>query len=220
MMMKQIVIVFAYGLLSVLVTVFVNRSVHLFMIWNLLLSFFVFLLAYGLKSDWMKSKSNLIFGIYGVVWMFFLPNTFYFMTDILHVTSYDFYVQDGYMSIAFNEDLKMYVALFHLLIGMVISLYYGCYSVFAFKDELVTRYSVNIPYMFFGTVAVLSSIGIVIGRFFRLNSWDILRPFKLLATVFVNWNLFMTCLVGILFIVHVLLFIGYQNLVKGDSYNG
>jgi uncharacterized membrane protein len=220
MIFKQIAIVFAYGLLSIVVTIFVNKSVHLFMIWNLLLSFFVFLLAYGLKSDWVQSKSNLLFIIYGFVWLFFLPNTFYFMTDILHVTTYNFYVQDGYMSIAFIEDLKMYVALFHLLIGMAISLYYGCYSVFAFKDELVSRYRISISNVFFGVVAFLSSVGIVIGRFFRLNSWDILRPFKLLSTVIDNWNLFTTTLVGILFVVHIVLLVGYNALVEGGGKNG
>jgi uncharacterized membrane protein len=142
------------------------------------------------------------------------------MTDILHVTTYNFYVQDGYMSIAFIEDLKMYVALFHLLIGMAISLYYGCYSVFAFKDELVSRYRISISNVFFGVVAFLSSVGIVIGRFFRLNSWDILRPFKLLSTVIDNWNLFTTTLVGILFVVHIVLLVGYNALVEGGGKNG
>jgi uncharacterized membrane protein len=96
-------------------------------------------------------------------WLAFFPNAPYVFTDLIHLTR-RFYLQ-------FWVDLALIlvVALTGLVLGFV-SLY--------LMQSVVTRILGRAAsWLFVGGVAALSGFGIYLGRFLRLNSWDlILRP--------------------------------------------
>lgn len=94
-----------------------------------------------------------------ILWLLFLPNAFYIVTDLIHV---------GRIRIVpdmFDIVLVFSGALSGLILGMV--------SVFKIEEILEKFYSkklVNFMIMF---SILFASFGVYIGRFLRFNSWDI-----------------------------------------------
>lgn len=138
-----------------------DSSRYLFLIWNLTLAAIPLLLSAWLvkgvqKNGWLKPKQLIL----SALWLFFLPNSFYIVTDFIHLRE-TFEVSllfDGLMILAF------------VLSGLAM----GFASVFLVHKQLKLRLS---PARAGGVVLgvfLLSSFAIYLGRFSRWNTWDIL----------------------------------------------
>ncbi|MGV3327993.1 DUF1361 domain-containing protein [Streptococcus suis] len=117
------------------------------------------------------SKNGLIKFITAVLWLFFYPNTFYMVTDIVHMHFANTVLWQRESMILF----MLYVSsIFFGVMSGVESLRL-IFSAFAIKSYLLRL-------VLIGGLFFLSSFAIHIGRYARLNSWDIFtRP-----TVVVN----------------------------------
>ncbi|HEM6034544.1 TPA: DUF1361 domain-containing protein [Streptococcus suis] len=117
------------------------------------------------------SKNGLIKFITAVLWLFFYPNTFYMVTDIVHMHFANTVLWQRESMILF----MLYVSsIFFGVMSCVESLRL-IFSAFAIKSYLLRL-------VLIGGLSFLSSFAIHIGRYARLNSWDIFtRP-----TVVVN----------------------------------
>ncbi|MDR1795625.1 MAG: DUF1361 domain-containing protein [Erysipelotrichaceae bacterium] len=178
-----------------MVTVYFTGAFR-FMIWNVFLAMaaldlsvlFVFL-----KNR--KAPLLLLLAIFGV-WLLFYPNTFYMITDLMHMDW-----------IALHIDLRIlrHLALFLILVaGVFLGVRLGICSVHLMKFGLfstpVTREA------FVLGLSALSSVGIYLGRFLRFNSWDLFtNPILVLQS----------CLevINLSFLVFVFGFSGIQVLV-------
>lgn len=211
----QAVVFFGYFIVSSLITVMItNDLIHLFMVWNLFLGLLVFSIAYFSNNQILQKQHPIVFILYLLIWLIMLPNMFYFITDLLHLTSYDFYVNVGYMSFTFKQDIAMYMALFNLFTGALISLYYGYQSIEMVYQALEHK-AININYIIFVILlSMLSSIGIVIGRFLRFNSWEILKFWKIMGSLFNQWNLFYTQFVMLFFLLHLFIILGFRYITS------
>jgi uncharacterized membrane protein len=103
---------------------------------------------------------------FGGAWLLFFPNAPYIFTDIVHLTRY-------YSVNHFWVDLVL--VLINAMTGLII----GFVSLYLMQSAVNRMAGKVASWMFIGAVAALSSLGICLGRFLRLNSWDIIMPWKM-----------------------------------------
>ncbi|CAN5645284.1 hypothetical protein BH23PAT1_BH23PAT1_3990 [soil metagenome] len=132
-----------------------------FLIWNLILAWlpllFAWLLVKRLKTNrWRQPMSIFL----GVLWLGFLPNSFYLVSDLihLHVTGEVNVLYDAVMftSFIFNG----YVA--------------GFMSLYLVHGALLKRFSYHAVNLIVGGVLLACSYAIYLGRVLRWNTWDVL----------------------------------------------
>ena len=141
-----------------------------FLAWNLLLAWVPFVLALALY-DWDRKRRPAPFLLaLAALWLLFLPNAPYIVTDFIHVGEVPgaplWY--DAAMTAAFAGT------------GLVLGL-----GSLLLVQGVVARHSGRlVGWLMIGPVLALCSAGIVIGRFQRLNSWDaVTDPGRLLGIV-------------------------------------
>jgi uncharacterized membrane protein len=136
---------------------------HLNLVWNLFLAWIPFFLAYtGYALSWKRPLLYVIVPIFAFLWLIFLPNAPYLLTDLQHLNQ-------GVTDVPLWYDvlLMIWFSWTGMLLG-VISLY--------LMHEIVRRaFGRAIGWGFVFIVAGLSSLGVYLGRFQRWNSWDLLQ---------------------------------------------
>jgi uncharacterized membrane protein len=145
--------------------IWMHETHYAFLIWNLFLAwvpmFFALLAREHQKED---ANPRWRFLAFGGAWLLFFPNAPYIFTDIIHLTRFYSHFWIDLMLILIN-------ALTGLVIGFV-SLYIMQSVVRRMAGELAS-------WIFIAAVTALSGFGICLGRFLRLNSWDIIAPGKM-----------------------------------------
>lgn len=151
-------------------------SHYAFLIWNLFLAWMPMIFAL-LAREHQNDHTNpgWRFLAFGVAWLLFFPNAPYIFTDIVHLKLYYSQFWTDLMLILIN-------ALTGLIVGFV-SLYLMQTAVRRIAGELAS-------WLFIAAVAVLSGFGIFIGRFLRLNSWDVVAPGKMFHLIGSSANMF------------------------------
>ena len=150
----------AFLLLAVRV-VATDSTRYLFLVWNLLLGLFpLFVLV--LHSIYLKKHSWQSLGSLLLVFIFiaFLPNSFYIMTDYTHLR--------GASEINVNYDILMINAF--VFAGLI----WGYCATSQFHRELRMRLPEMQSTIIMGLIFLAISFAIYLGRFVRWNSWDIL----------------------------------------------
>ena len=143
-------------------------------VWNLFLAFIPLILSFWLYLR-SNSKRHLLWWLIFVIFILFLPNASYLLTDIIHLIEA---IRAGY-SIWITTLIFIPLHLLAIAIGWeayVISLINQSFYLrkqgknrFVFTSELITH--------------ALSAVGIYLGRFRRFNSWDLItKPDILLAS--------------------------------------
>jgi uncharacterized membrane protein len=142
---------------------------YAFLIWNLFLAWMPMLFAL-LAREHQKEDVNpgWRFLAFAGAWLLFFPNAPYIFTDIIHLTRF-------YSHFWVDLMLILISALTGLVIGFV-SLYLMQSAVRRMAGELMS-------WLFIVVVALLSGFGICLGRFLRLNSWDVVAPGKMVHTI-------------------------------------
>lgn len=139
--------------------------------WNLLLAWLALLIALWLERTLHRSLWSSWYALFlTLLWLVFLPNTFYMITDFIHIQE---------MS---RVDLLYNVVMFSSFIfnGVII----GFLSVYVVHAELAKRLSSRAAFLIVETVLLLCSFAIYIGRELRWNTWDIVaNPSSLLFDV-------------------------------------
>jgi len=140
---------------------------YAFLIWNLFLAWcpLAFALLAG-EHFRLCSGRDWRFLLAAAAWLLFFPNSPYIFTDVIHLTR-------GYLP-HFWVDLVLVLSC--TLTGLVL----GFLSLFLMQTVVARMVGRFASWFFIAAVIGLSGIGIYIGRFLRLNSWDVLtRPLAL-----------------------------------------
>jgi len=111
-----------------------------------------------------NSKPSWRFFAFASAWLVFFPNAPYIFTDIVHLT--DFYNH-------FWTDLML--ILINALTGLII----GFVSLYLMQSAVRRIAGEKVGWLFVVGVALLSGFGVSLGRFLRLNSWDIVALGKM-----------------------------------------
>lgn len=137
-----------------------------FMFWNLFLAF----VPYLLSSYLFKKEDTSTFKLLALsaLWVLFLPNAPYMLTDLFHLH------QRTYLPIWYDLVLILSFALT------------GLYLFYLSINQMVRVVKARLPKLhkpFFLVVLFIAvSYGVYIGRFLRVNSWDVLNPVGLART--------------------------------------
>ena len=145
------------------------------LVWNMFLALVAFdfaALVYFVKQPIVK----LFFALF---WFFFYPNTFYMLTDIVHMNFTGTVLWE-------KTSLILYMLFVSSILFGVLS---GTESVkVMFKSFKVTSYPLRLA--FICALSVISSFAIHIGRYARLNSWDIFtRPKVVIDELASVWSI-------------------------------
>jgi uncharacterized membrane protein len=171
---KNEVIVFAtltlFCLLLLLIRAKVTQSVFFFfLIWNLFLAFIPYLISFFLfTSVTFQERRFLRIGTL-LVWLLFLPNSFYLLTDFVHINKFP--------DVPFWFDLVL-VSSFSTT-GFAL----GLFSIRTIEKIIQLHYSKIQSKIMLFCILYLTAFGIYLGRFLRFNSWDLLaNPIDLFAS--------------------------------------
>ena len=145
-------------LLRVLVT---GSGRFLFLNWNLLLAWLP-LVAVWLLSGYLKTGRWLSWQAIAltVLWLSLLPNSFYLMTDLIHLKN------SSHQNLLFDAVMLMSFALTGLILGLV--------SVFMMHKMLRLYLGRKYGWLVIQACLLLSSFAIYLGRYLGWNSWDLL----------------------------------------------
>lgn len=155
-----ILLVFFSLVLNILRVVIFGKFSFVYLLWNILLAFIPFLISSILLYYSNEHKLNKTFFIVGgIVWLMFIPNAPYIVTDLIHIG------EVRGTPILYDSILLFTSAWTGLLLGMN--------SIFHIEKILLSRYSKRVTSVVLAVILLLISFGMHIGRFFRFNSWDV-----------------------------------------------
>lgn len=200
---QNLILVGAYGILSGVVYLIVSDGLHLMLGWNVLLAFVPFLFIW--IFDRLKPEEKTIRIILLMLWLLFYPNAIYVITDVIYL-DFRTFMNIGYLSTLYLQDFNAYLGMFHILFGIIIALYFGLTSL-----NVIYQYLQESPYKKYKdymviTVSVLAGIGVYIGRFFRYNSWDVIRVWVIIKDFFLTLSWFTLFYIIMLALLQIFLF--------------
>lgn len=137
--------------------VYTQSIYFIFIIFNLLLAFIPYLISCFFVANKINSKT--ISYLIAVVWLMFLPNAPYLITDLFHLHKVD--------------NMPLYFDLIFLLMASFLGLLFFYNSIINMQNWAINN-NINIPFkttIIF--IMLLSGVGIYLGRYLRLNSWDV-----------------------------------------------
>lgn len=140
--------------------------------YNLALAFIPLLLAVWLVWLLQKHAWKSWLPLFATaLWVLFLPNSFYVVSDFIHLTETP--------RVDVTQDIVM-LAQFSLL-GFV----FGFISLYSIHQEFIKRISVRLAAPLVAVLLLLCSFAIYLGRDLRWNSWDIItQPWTLIFDIF------------------------------------
>ncbi|TML61037.1 MAG: DUF1361 domain-containing protein [Actinobacteria bacterium] len=146
------------------VALVVVRNVHTgnvdlrYLIWNLFLAWIPFALAVFVYDRWRRCRAGPLLFVLGVLWLLFFPNAPYIATDFVHLE------HDPLIPYWYDAVTIAAFAWIGVLLGFA-SLY--------LMQTVVRQWRGAVAGWIFAFAAIgLGSLGIYLGRFLRLNSWD------------------------------------------------
>lgn len=135
---------------------------HTGLVWNLILAWIPFIyafIAYRLhRAKWRNSP--LIFGCV-VIWLLFLPNAPYLLTDLIHL------YQRDHIPLWYDLIMLLWFAWTGFLLGFV--------SLYLMQHIIADSFGSLAGWLFAIVSLGLSAFGVYLGRFLRWNSWDVIR---------------------------------------------
>lgn len=146
------------------------------LVWNMFLALVA--LDFSLVSYYISKK--VVRGLEAILWLFFYPNTFYMLTDIVHMQFTS--------TVLWNKTSLILYMLY------VSSILFGVLCGIESVKNIVLTFKLKNYYLrllFIGVLSFISSFAIHIGRYARLNSWDIFtRPKTVISEILdvVSWD--------------------------------
>ena len=136
---------------------------HIGLIWNLFLAWIPFMLSYFAHAvSWRRATLYLIIPIIAFLWLIFFPNAPYMLTDLQDLSR-----RATDAPLWYDVIIVVWCSWTGMLLGVI--------SLYLMQDIVMRTFGRVIGWIFVFAISALSSFGIYIGRFVRLNSWDILQ---------------------------------------------
>jgi uncharacterized membrane protein len=143
-----------------------------FLIWNLFLAWLPFLFAVVVI---MFPGKHYVTFLFGGLWLLFLPNAPYIVTDLLHL--------------GLRADAPLWFDLILLVSFALTGLFLGISSLSFMHQQVSGRWGALAGWFFVLIALVCAGFGVYIGRFLRWNSWDLFsNPLLLLSDLHVTFT--------------------------------
>ena len=162
----------AVSTVLLVIRMLVSGSVRLwFLQWNLFLAWLPLIFAFLIYKR-VRTRKDLIWqnGLLAFLWLVFLPNTFYIITDLIHLQS------SGEVGLLYDTAMITSFVLNGLLLG-----YMSIYIIQRVLNKFIEQ---KLIFALMQVVLLLSAFAIYLGRYLRWNTWDIVaNPAGLLFDV-------------------------------------
>jgi uncharacterized membrane protein len=141
-----------------------------FLVWNLFLAWLPFVLALAVYDGYRRGRSAGTLLCIGALWLLFLPNAPYIFTDFVHLREF--------------RAAPVWYDVLTLSAFSFTGLLLGLGSLFLVQTVVTAARGPILGWATGLGALTLSSVGIYLGRFVRLNSWDVLvDPTRVLAPI-------------------------------------
>jgi uncharacterized membrane protein len=151
--------------------IYTGHFSYLFLVWNLFLAFLPYLITKAISRDSRLINTRVKFIIVFLLWLFWMPNAFYIITDLFHLGS--------------TPNMPRWYDLALILSCAWNGVIMGVLSVRQMEKIWHLRVPQIREWWFMAPVMFLNAWGVYIGRFLRFNTWDIIsNPFVLMADIF------------------------------------
>lgn len=146
---------------------YTGKLTFIWLIWNLVLAWIPYVITSWLQQRPAIQANRLKFAAVSLVWLLFIPNSFYILTDLFHLGKFN------NVPNWFDLTLIISFAWNGLLLGIL--------SVRQMEKIMQPHLRGKHELFFIYPLMWLNALGVYIGRYPRFNSWDILtNPFKLI----------------------------------------
>ncbi len=133
------------------------------LIWNLFLAWIPFILAFAAHAiSWRRNWLYLVILVITFLWLIFFPNAPYMLTDLQDLAR-----SASDAPLWYDVIIVVWCSWTAMLLGVV--------SLYLMQDIVHRTFGRRVGWVFVFAISALSSFGIYIGRFARLNSWEILQ---------------------------------------------
>jgi uncharacterized membrane protein len=140
-----------------------DNTRHTGLIWNLFLAWIPFILAYFAHTiSWRQVWLYIALPIIAFLWLIFFPNAPYMLTDLQDLAR-----DTVGAPLWYDVIIVGWCSWTGMLLGVV--------SLYLMQDLVLRRFGRLTGWVFVFTISAASSFGMYVGRFVRLNSWDILQ---------------------------------------------
>ncbi len=198
--------IFLYWSICLIMYLIIGDIRYVLLSWNILLAILpLFFIGKVVVTNKRKQKKPIIWLL---LWLFFFPNSVYMVTGFIHLANENFvWIIDrdqhsSYSDIVYSNDIFVWTKLLVISLGFLLAILVGFESLYLFEQIIRKKYSKIICFFVIFGVALLTSVGVYIGRFLRFNSWDVVfSPLELLKET-LNLGMF-----GIEFIIIFTLFV-------------
>lgn len=174
------IITLVYVIFTTVLGMMMNHGLILFLGWNVLLATCVYafaqLFVMTRKSDHPSWVGYLVY----VLFVLFFPNTFYILTDTIHFQAYSFFIDYPSMYAFVMDDWLVFSV---ITLGLLYGLKLGIHSIDLMYDVQYPLFKKH-PYLYLLGLFTLSSVGVYLGRFIRLNSWNIFAIERMIFGIF------------------------------------
>ncbi|CAG4995428.1 hypothetical protein DYBT9275_01635 [Dyadobacter sp. CECT 9275] len=146
-----------------LIRIFFNSPVDFSMDWNLFLSWIPLIVAFIANNLTKRFKNSaILLFLLSMVWIVFLPNAPYMITDLAHLT------------VDYHRDLTWHDVIM-LFFYAEVSLFNGLVSVYWIHQSWNRSFSKRLTRILLLSSFPLAGFGVYLGRVRRMNSWDIVH---------------------------------------------
>ena len=112
-------------------------------------------------AHWPIRILRVLLGFCALLWLLFFPNSLYILTDFQHIAIR-------------NTDSPIWYDVIMLLWFSWSGLFLGVVSLYLMQDVVTRQFGKAFGWVFVAITAVLGSLGVYIGRFVGINSWDVI----------------------------------------------
>jgi uncharacterized membrane protein len=196
---------------------------YAFLPWNLFLAWVPYLLSLSIRRAAARpaigAGVKLLLALLGLAWLSFYPNAPYILTDFIHLMRASRTVEAGPPLITAQALLWYDIVLTSAF--AFIGHFIGLISLLTLHRMIQARLSRPLGWVFVVVAVGLGGFGIYIGRFERLNSWDIarapLRTLRVALSGLFNLKavLFSLCFALFIFLTYLVVLALYQTAQEG-----
>jgi uncharacterized membrane protein len=149
--------------------IYTGHLLFAFLVWNLFLAYVPYAISKQISVQSIETKWKFL--LYTFVWLLFVPNAFYIITDLFHLDM--------------NEDVPLWYDLALLLSFAWSGLFFGILSIRQMEKQFEKSFNKKFDLLFIVPVMALNGFGVYVGRYLRFNSWDVLtNPLQLINDIF------------------------------------
>ncbi|HPG11611.1 MAG TPA: DUF1361 domain-containing protein [Chitinophagaceae bacterium] len=143
---------------------------YLFLPWNLFLAYIPYWITRQMYNHPDSFKNNVKKYLALASWLLFVPNSFYIITDLFHLTHIDSAPKWFDLLLIFSFAWN--------------GILFGIISLYRVEQLISFKYRKGFAEIFIFMIMWLNAFGVYIGRYLRFNSWDIItNPVSLFGEI-------------------------------------